>query len=131
MTSMAIVHRGETTLQAKRRLEAGYKLRRNKRVRQLFLMIAYGTPIRTGWASGNWRITTGGPVTQPIDRYFPDNAIAQELAALDRIHHFANVYISNGVPYIGFLENGTSNQAPQGIVRVQLSAFKAMNADVS
>ena len=122
---------GETSVQARRRLEAGYKELRNQRIMELFTMIVYGTPVDTGQARGGWRVATS-EVEWPQNTLDPDGSatIAAAWAALQNIHHWANVYISNGEPHIGALEHGHSGQAPVGIVRVQLPAFRAMHGDV-
>lgn len=86
------------------------------------------TPVDTGWARANWIPAIG---TAPDD----------EVAELDRAGRVAgvtsargwqsigtasltgyrldrgNVFISNGVPYIGLLNDGTSDQAPKGFVQ--------------
>lgn len=130
MMDIKITH--ETSVQVKRRLEAGYKRLRNERIGELFAMIVYGTPVDTGQARGGWRIGNH-EVEWPQETNDPDGAatIAQGLASLESIHHWANVYISNGEPHIGALEHGHSQQAPVGIVRVQFPAFQAMYKDVA
>lgn len=128
---MKIDFDGESALQAKRRLEAGFKKLRNERIAALFSMIVKATPVDTGQARGGWVIGRS-EVEWPSGELDPDGdaTIARGIAALEGIHHWANVVISNGEPHIVALEYGHSNQAPVGIVRVVLPAFKAMHGDV-
>lgn len=128
---MGITFDGESAVEVKRRLEAGFKKLRNERVGELFAMIVMQTPVDTGQARGGWTIA-GSAVEWPSGRLDPDGSetIAAGRAALEKIHHWANVVISNAEPHIGALEDGHSGQAPVGIVRVVLPAFKAMYGDV-
>jgi hypothetical protein len=42
-----------------------------------------------------------------------------------------NTTISNNVPYIGVLENGSSDQAPEGMVRVSLEEIPQIIAEIT
>src|SRR5690348_11973407 len=98
---MDIVFKEETTLMAKRRLEKGYKARRDEVVGRLFEMIVLATPVRDGFARGGWRI--GSAATSGVgDTPDPDgkSTIAQGLADLRGIHVWGNVVISNGEPHV-------------------------------
>lgn len=121
----------ETVVQVKRRLEAGFKQLRNKRIGELFSLLVYGTPVDTGQARGGWVIAPY-IVEWPSGKLDPDGAttVAEGLASLEKIHHWANVYISNGEPHFSSLEGGWSKQAPSGIIKVILPAFKLHYGDV-
>ena len=41
------------------------------------------------------------------------------------VRGFPNVYISNGLPYMESLEDGSSRQAPNGITKVALAAVRS------
>lgn len=128
---MDLVFQSETSIEATRRLEAGYKALRNARLLHLFSMIVRSTPVDTGLARGGWRVGTS-EADWPPNTPDPDggSTIAAAKAELEKIHHWANVVISNGEPHIGALEGGHSGQAPKGMVRVSVSAFKSMYQDV-
>lgn len=128
---MTIETSGETTVQVKRRLEAGFKALRNKRVGEFLRMLIQQTPVDTGQARGGWQVGTS-EAEWPLFREDPDGsiALAEGLHNLEAIHHWANVVVSNAEPHIGSLERGHSGQAPIGIVRVVLPAFKDMHGDV-
>ena len=79
-----------------------------------------GTPIDTGWARSNWIPSVGQPVKDPAGSKLavtraPQTAGMQELLAYTR--EKGKVFISNNVPYIGRLNDGSSDQAPAGFVQ--------------
>ncbi len=86
----------------------------------LFGEIVKLTPVDTGRARNNWHITADDPEystsfgTQP----------AQPDYNLD-VKGFPTVYISNGLHYIGLLEEGKSKQAPDGISKVALATVRS------
>jgi hypothetical protein len=133
MTGIAIRHNLPTGVEAKRAIVAGYKKLRDLRIAKLLAMLVLYTPVDKGEARGGWRVTAGGPAREPEGTLDPDGSatIARGIASLEGIHHFANVYVSNPVPHMVFLEEGSSDQAPVGVIRVVLPAFKGMHGDVS
>lgn len=91
-------------------------------------VVVLGTPVDTGTARSNWRVSIGpgsGAVHPP---YSPGKGLgigetANATAALDQgrstINRFAlgqEIYISNNLPYIKKLNEGSSLQAPEGFV---------------
>lgn len=120
----------ETTVRD--RLSKGFRARRNFLVAELLSMIVRGTPVKDGYARGGWYVTQGAPsgsTQRPPDKD-GGNTILAGIMALRGASPFKDVFINNDVPYIAELEEGTSTQAPDGIIRVQLPAFKAMYGDV-
>ena len=93
-----------------------------------------GTPIDTGWASVNWwpavgaaPTDNGGPVGEPSSRSFGQAAGVAEVTRYS-IESRQPLWISNRVPYISRLNDGSSLQAPAGFVEraieVNLSKFR-------
>lgn len=84
----------------------------------LFNGIIGDTPVDTGRARGAWETTVGAPATTTPDRI--DKGGKQAMAEVQ-----ANTpegagqltYIANNLPYIEDLENGSSTQAPEGMVK--------------
>lgn len=86
------------------------------------------TPVDTGRARSNWRVSLGAPITDEQEPYSPGEklgqgetanaaaAIAQGQDAIGRRRSGQDIYISNNVKYIGALNDGTSAQAPAGFV---------------
>ena len=92
-----------------------------------------GTPVDTGWARANWIPSIGSAFTGTagsredaeqgqIDMSPQSSGIAS-IAVGYRLKQ-GSVFISNNVPYIQFLNDGSSRQAPSGFV--QAAIFRAI-----
>lgn len=86
------------------------------------------TPVDTGWARANWIPAIGSPADDDVAELDRASRTAGVTSARGRQSlgtasltgyrlQRGNVFISNGVPYIGFLNEGTSDQAPRGFVQ--------------
>jgi len=90
------------------------------------------TPIDTGRAIGSWNVSIGdiNPRTLPEDfnrARDPGAALsAASRAQIDAVRTIPGdpFFISNSVPYIRFLEAGSSRQAPAGMVQVALGQLR-------
>mgnify|MGYP000125552930 CR=1 FL=1 len=96
------------------------------------------TPVDTGWARANWVPAIGAPVIQDL-RGVPTTA--QNVASMTgeqqqalvgivtdyRLSRGA-VFVSNNVPYVPRLNDGSSTQAPSGFV--QRAVQKAVTQDI-
>lgn len=81
--------------------------------------IVLKTPVDTGRARSNWLVGLGAPmrrVRNTIDQG-GGKTIAENARVIARQKRFQSIWISNNLPYIRELENGTSKQAPAGMVR--------------
>jgi hypothetical protein len=87
---------------------------------ELFGEIIKMTPVKTGRARGNWHIN----VSSPMYSTSFDTRPSQPDYNLD-VRGFPSVYISNGLPYMGDLEDGRSDQAPDGISQVALAIVRS------
>lgn len=80
------------------------------------------TPVRTGRARGNWHLTERAPAQGT--RFPGGNAAAIPFAIAESVAFTRNVkagdivYDVNNLPYIEALEQGSSTQAPSGMVAV-------------
>ena len=94
---------------------------------EVFARVIFKTPVDTGRARGNWQITIGQAALGVIGlegaqdnafASFQDEAadISQAASVLQNLNPFETVFITNNVPYIEFLEDGSSDQAPSGMV---------------
>jgi hypothetical protein len=79
------------------------------------------TPVDTGWARANWIPSVSRPVNKPAGS--PENVDVATSAAESGAVEVAGwtldkgpIFISNNVPYISPLNNGSSSQAPAGFV---------------
>lgn len=85
------------------------------------------TPVDTGRAKGNWNVSIGS-----IDETTTDNtdrggseAIARGKSTIEEWKvGRGEIFISNSLPYILALENGSSAQRPEGMTQHALDAAR-------
>lgn len=94
----------------------------------IFSSIIQRTPVDTGVARASWVIgvnAAAAPANLPKDTKLSKATAGQtstaRAAKLEIPNPFSVVVISNYLPYINVLENGSSSQAPQGMVRLALA----------
>lgn len=90
--------------------------------------VVFRTPVRTGLARGNWRLLIGKTRRSSVQQsYDPDGTVTvlRIIAAADRAAVYSSFTLYNPVPYVTYLENGSSIQAPLGMMRVTLDELKA------
>lgn len=84
--------------------------------------ITIRTPVDTGFARGNWQVTIGASNDSVLEQQRGlDDVIAAARAQLAALPPYATIFIFNNADYIRFLEQGSSAQAPQGMVAVTLA----------
>jgi hypothetical protein len=89
------------------------------------------TPVDVGWARANWVPNLGAPYTgsgEPPTKPGPmDDAVQQ--AGLNDVLAFkladGAIFVSNRVPYIRRLNDGSSDQAPAGFVEAAVDKVLA------
>ena len=81
------------------------------------------TPVDTGRARANWVVGFSRPVRRA--RRTVDQSggatIVENTRKIQQAKDFVNVWISNNLPYINELENGSSRQAPAGMARLAVN----------
>lgn len=94
---------------------------------QVLTGVVIRTPVDTGRARGGWQLDIGGPRQSEEDRRdrAGSETITKESANLQGLKFGQVVAISNNVDYIEYLEEGSSQQAPQGMVAVTLTQVGA------
>lgn len=82
------------------------------------LRIATKTPILTGRASASWNASTGAPDydTQPESYLNPSGAPEDGKKNLEGYKLGDDLFVANGLHYIGDLNNGSSRKAPAGFI---------------
>lgn len=94
----------------------------------IFAKTIIRTPVLTGRAQHNWHITLGGPsgisiiaTASTAEQYlWPDN-LSMGLKVIDAVRSFqAIIWINNNVAYIQNLEEGSSQQAPEGMLAISI-----------
>lgn len=106
-------------------------------VLELFSSVVKDTPVDTGRARANWlpaanSVRTGTVAwgTDPKGNKFkrPNTATQEALKEVQQVAQEAKAgdvtIMVNNLPYIGALENGSSKQAPQGMVRRNVDRVK-------
>jgi len=95
------------------------------------------TPVDTGWARANWVPAIGLPYTANLQNVQASASAASAARARQQggiaavggySLRMGKVFISNNVPYIMILNDGSSNQAPAGFV--QRAVRKAVTTDL-
>ena len=84
------------------------------------------TPVDTGRARANWQIGIGnaaGQTTATDKQAFGSDPPLSP--ALKQIDGEQVVFITNSLDYIEALENGSSQQAPSGFVRITIARLQA------
>lgn len=80
------------------------------------------TPVDTGRARGNWVTSVDEPAQGEIDRLDPEGTAATaEVVAKTPEGAGQETFMSNSLPYIEALEYGSSQRAPDGMVRRNLA----------
>ena len=97
-----------------------------------------GTPVLTGNARGGWQPNIGSAISVDLTpeefyRNYPKGTHANldptgakvmaRVASLAVTEHFKDFYLANNVTYIIPLEDGSSNKAPNGMMRVGVMSF--------
>lgn len=87
----------------------------------LFRDIVLMSPVNTGRFRANWALTLGSPDLTAGPADLPSYPRPQiPLSELGSWEEGETIYIANGVPYGPRLEDGWSDQAPQGMVRLSI-----------
>ena len=103
-------------------------------------VVVLATPVDTGRARSNWQVSNGSPILETRQAYAPgengstagpnsSSAIAQAEGAIARARKGASIYISNNLPYIGRLNDGSSAQAPAGFIEQAVAVGNQIIAD--
>jgi hypothetical protein len=103
-------------------------LMQKKIVLEALRRLVMKTPVDTGHARMNWQVTIGKPANGEIEGYDKEGkkTIARGLAAIKDLSAYKVVWISNNVTYIEFLEDGSSKQAPEGMLAVTVEELRMM-----
>jgi hypothetical protein len=91
------------------------------------------SPVDTGRFRGNWQTTVAAPATGNLNRDDKggSEAIAAGVGALTNAKAGDTVWIVNNLPYAQRLENGWSDQAPTGMVRLTVNEFEKYVKDAT
>lgn len=91
---------------------------------ELFRSVILDTPVDTGRARGNWQATLDSPATEEIENESMSVALAGVAANLGKVNDVS--FLANNLPYIEELEDGSSKQAPAGMVRRNMARVQRL-----
>lgn len=77
------------------------------------------TPVDTGLARSNWVASLGSPDLSDRGIRSRTATISEITSVTGGVRHDGEIHISNGgdkIPYLKFLEDGSSTQAPEGFM---------------
>lgn len=96
----------------------------------VFGRVILRTPVDTGRARANWQTTIGAPAGEELDTVnkipvgVPGGSADLERALIiDQHKGDESIFLTNNLPYIEVLENGSSGQSPAGMVKVTLAEY--------
>ena len=103
---------------------------------QLFQDIVNGNPYWSGRSKASWVISLNAPIEYIADDVpkraggiTVSEAEERALATLVNLNGFLvgqTIYITNGNPYVEYLEKGRSKQAPDGFVALALTRYQGL-----
>lgn len=95
---------------------------------ELFGRVILKTPVDTGRARANWQVTIGTTAngTVEIDDKSGGATMSAATAASAGFNAGDTIYLTNNLPYILKLEEGSSQQAPAGMVALTVQEFAAI-----
>ena len=88
----------------------------------LFKSVALKSPVDTGRFRANWNVSYGSPDIS-ISASTNKGRADSEARKATTLPVGGVIYMSNGLPYARRLENGWSDQAPSGMVRLSVREF--------
>lgn len=94
---------------------------------ELLRRLMLATPVDTGRAKGNWNASIGDedPADNPARR--EQQALSEgaaRIAPLRLSRQGEKLFLTNGVPYIGRLNDGYSKQAPAAFIQLTTQAMR-------
>lgn len=91
---------------------------------KLFSAIILASPVDTGRFRANWQASNERPASGEVSGFAdPVNKVATYINGAP----FANEFtLANNLPYAYKLEFGYSDQAPQGMVRINVARFQSI-----
>ena len=100
---------------------------------ELFRRVILKTPVDKGGARSNWQASLGSPATGTVDATDTQAGptFRKVISATEGFDVGDTIYLANNLPYIRRLEEGSSQQAPQGMVALTVQEFSAIVNQIS
>lgn len=84
--------------------------------------LVLATPVDTGRARSNWLASIGTPRRDQVEPRSAEETIVEAVGVVDKAPQFPLIYLSNNLPYIQRLNDGSSKQAPAAFVDTAIDA---------
>jgi len=91
---------------------------------ELFMNVVKRAPVDTGRFRANFNVSYGTPnlrTTEATDKSL--GTARRTVQLVSTLPTSGVIFLSNGLPYAGRLENGSSKQSPYGMVKVAVAQF--------
>ena len=97
----------------------------------LFAKVVKRTPVKTGRLRANWmsQINSAPSTTTEATDKSGRTAIQSANSTTARAKLGDSIFLANNLPYAQAIEDGHSNQAPAGMVKVTVAEFKQAVAE--
>jgi len=97
---------------------------------EMFSEVILMSPVDTGLFRSNWLPSIGRPEAGTVDIADPSGSVSigRVQGMVQGVEGGTVVYLVNNLPYAERLENGWSNQAPQGMVALAVQRWQPMVA---
>ncbi|WP_293395539.1 hypothetical protein [Nevskia sp.] len=82
--------------------------------------LVLATPVKSGRARSNWLASVDEPRREIVEPRTDDETLAEAVAVVDRAKEYPLIYITNNLPYIQRLNEGSSKQAPAAFVETAI-----------
>lgn len=92
------------------------------------------SPVDTGRFRGNWIVSLNSPSMEQTPRTDASGSatINKAISAIESydVETTSRIYIQNNLPYGNKLENGSSQQAPEGMVSVTINEINVAHREI-
>ncbi len=105
-------------------LQAGLVKKTKALTKEIFEGIVSKTPVASGSLRASWRIGVNAVDESISFQQSHSNPLPAPKFSMPKFNFGDHIFISNSLPYVFDVENGSSSQAPQGMVRVTLASVK-------
>lgn len=96
-------------------------------VLDLLSRVVLKTPVDTGRARGNWQVEVGNlPAGVVETTQGPSEIIEAGMKKLASLGFGQIVWVANNLEYVTFLEDGSSAQAPRGMLSLSLAELETI-----
>ena len=94
---------------------------------EVFGSVIRRTPVDTGRLRANWQVDLNRPAIGEVNGT-PQQAVNKGRSEIGRAKASDSIYITNNLPYAQVIEEGSSKQAPQGMVGITVRMYRRIVA---